>query len=174
MVKIDEKELQRIVEEILLKHHFEFPVYWVMVGVNGALFAGKFEISISGNGSSCGATFRTVTVSGKVKNLHFPINMMLVDKTGKSALTSFRLPDRPKEATKATPRDETDRFLSKLQETIGGVLDLKKKVDDGSISPEEAIKKVEALNQAVEEERKKIGLPGEDPEKHIPKKGIFN
>ncbi len=86
------EQFKMIGDEIFLKHHFEFPVTWVMVGVNGALFAGRSELSIQ-------KEVRTIILTGKAKKLRFPVNMMLVDRTGKAAHVLFKKPDAPIDLT---------------------------------------------------------------------------
>ena len=87
------EQIQKIVEEIFLQHHFEFPISWVMVGVNGAFFTGRWEFSIPQN------KLKSFTLSGKAKKLKRPINMMLVDRTGKAFHVLFKKSDEPMDLT---------------------------------------------------------------------------
>lgn len=86
-------QFQMLAEEIFLKHHFELPVSFAMIGVNGAFLTGRFELSFFQT------KFRAILLSGKAKDLRFPINMLLVDKTGKAAHTSFERSDKPVDLT---------------------------------------------------------------------------
>lgn len=62
------------------------------MGMNGALFAGRSELSMQ-------KEIRTIILTGKAKKLKFPINMMLVDRTGKAAHVLFKKPDGPIDLT---------------------------------------------------------------------------
>ena len=82
------EQFQRIAEEIFLRHNFELPITWVMVGVNGAIFAGRFELSVL-------KKFKVIVLTGEAKKLRFPINMLVVDKTGKAGYVFFKRSDGP-------------------------------------------------------------------------------
>jgi len=87
------EQFQKIAEEIILKHRFEFPISWVMIGVNGAFLTGRWELSIPQK------QFRSLTLSGKAKKLRRPINMMLVDRIGKAFHVLFKKGDEPIDLT---------------------------------------------------------------------------
>jgi hypothetical protein len=88
-----EQQFQRITEEILVNHRFEFPITWTMIGINGYVFAGKWEVTIL-------KKFNNVILHGQPKRLRFPINMMLVDRTGKAAHVLFKKSDAPIDLTR--------------------------------------------------------------------------
>jgi hypothetical protein len=79
---------QEIGAELFSKWHFTPPITWTLVGGNGEIFAGRWEFSISGG-------LRSVTLTGDIEKLEFPVNIMLIDRTGKAAHLLFRIPDGP-------------------------------------------------------------------------------
>lgn len=72
---------RKIMEMILIDHGFEFPITFVMIGVNGAFLIARFEM--------IGQEFKEKVLTGKAKNLRFPINTMFVDAKGRAAHVSF-------------------------------------------------------------------------------------
>jgi hypothetical protein len=86
-------QFQKVVEEIFFKYSFELPFTWIMMGVNGAIFAGSWYLSIVDN------EFKTLIVSGRPEDLRFPINMMVMDKNWRIAHILFEKPDGPIDLT---------------------------------------------------------------------------
>ncbi len=78
------EQLVGVFKEIVLEHKFEFPIHWVMVGAGGVFLTGKLTFSI------LRLKLDFSILSGRAKDLRFPINMMLVDKTGKAAHVLFK------------------------------------------------------------------------------------
>lgn len=76
-----EEGFKKIVEMILIDHQFEFPITFVMIGVNGSILAARFEMAKG--------EFKTNILTGKPKHLRFPINTMFVDAKGKAAHVCF-------------------------------------------------------------------------------------
>jgi hypothetical protein len=73
------ESVQRAFEIILLEYNFQFPISWVWIGINGTFLTGRFELSKSGE------KLKTTVLSGKVRKIRFPVNIMLVDGGGKAA-----------------------------------------------------------------------------------------
>lgn len=65
----------------MVDHKFEFPITFVMIGINRAIMAARFEM-INGK-------LKINILNGKAKNLRFPINTMFVDAKGKAAHVCF-------------------------------------------------------------------------------------
>lgn len=78
--------LQKIFKMIFLEYNFQVPISWVWIGVNGAFFTGRIELSKSGKEA------KSIILSGKAKKLRFPINVMLVDSKGEAAHILFKGP----------------------------------------------------------------------------------
>ncbi|MBM4277276.1 MAG: hypothetical protein FJ130_05240 [Deltaproteobacteria bacterium] len=75
--------IRKAFEKIFLGYGFEFPMSFVLVGINGTFLTGRFEVSFITK------KFRTTVVSGKANKLRFPINAMIVDAKGKVAHIEF-------------------------------------------------------------------------------------
>jgi hypothetical protein len=87
-----EENLRKVFEIIILEHGFEFPLSWVMVGINGTFLTGRFEILIIGK-------VKSTIINGKANKLRFPINCMIVDRRGKAAHIVFSRTDEAGEIT---------------------------------------------------------------------------
>lgn len=77
-----QESFRKIVDIILIDYKFEFPTTLAMIGVNGAYMVARFELS--------GTAVKTIALTGKAKNLRFPINTMFVDARGKAAHVLFK------------------------------------------------------------------------------------
>jgi len=182
MATIDEEQIQRLFREMVLNRGFEFPIHWTMIGFGGGSASGRIEISVIQGGPAAEATCKIIILSGKPGNLRFPINLVFVDKTGKAAFASFTRPDSPADLSSGAPiklerqgQDETEKFLLKMQELIGDSLTVKKRLEEGSMTLEEALGRTKALKEAVAGEVKKLGLPeGGPPNRPADGKKIFN
>ena len=82
MFRLD--QFSKILAEMLLKHDFQFPITCTMIGIDGHVFAARFELSADPKESKGGF------VTGNPKKLRFPINALLVDKGGKAAHVLFK------------------------------------------------------------------------------------
>jgi len=83
------EQFQQMAEEVILKRAFEFPVHWVMIGVNGVFIIGEWATA------DLGADLKTIVLSGEPRKLEFPVTITFVDRTGRAAHFSFEKPDGP-------------------------------------------------------------------------------
>ncbi len=86
MYSID--QFERLLAETLLKHNFQVPMTWVMIGVNGHIFAGRFNPPTTEK-----EPVGFVIIVGEAKRLRFPINLLLVDRDGMATHFFFENPD---------------------------------------------------------------------------------
>lgn len=93
-----DKDLAKVILA-LFEHNFEFPVILVMIGVNGAYLAAKFELSSVGGKLTTTTEFKQTVLTGEAKNLRFPINTMFVDAKGMAAHVCAKTPDKWGELT---------------------------------------------------------------------------
>lgn len=95
-----EKGIKKAIELMFFEYGFEFPLSWVLIGVNGAFLTGRFE-------SPNRKEFKYTVLNGKANRLRFPINAMFVDAKGKAAHISFERSGAPGPLTRCAGQAET-------------------------------------------------------------------
>ena len=91
MFKTD--DLEKAICKLFVDYDFQFPIHLVMIGINGAFLNVKLNLSKTG-------AFSHIILTGRARDLRFPINSMFVDAKGDAAHILFKGSGEPDEITR--------------------------------------------------------------------------
>ena len=108
---LDPQDFEKVLEELLYRG-FEAPFYFSAIAVNGAMIAGCYRTSATGEGLDCEILW-SHTPSGTLLG---PVNMMFVDGRGEAARVTL--------ATSSQPRSQPARVRFTAESDNGSSVSL--------------------------------------------------